>query len=326
MKKMKILIAYDGSSHADAALDDLGRAGLPEEAEALVLSVADVWTWPSPKEDAREARAQELDIVGLNKARAQAEQAIEGARQLAVQASERIKSVFPLWKVDAEGCGDSPAWAVIKKAEEWKADLIVVGSQDRPPLSRLMLGSVSQKVLYEARCSVRVGRARSRGDDNAPRIVIGVDGSPGAEAAVSAVAKRNWPVGTEARVISAHSPQTLLAIAHFIQPVLVAAREPDDVRSAMAQTIADSSAEKLRAAGIAASAIAREGDPRLVLLDEAEEWQADCIFVGARGLRRIKRFLLGSVSGGVAAQANCSIEVVRMPEASSADTGNESDQ
>jgi nucleotide-binding universal stress UspA family protein len=196
MKKMKILIAYDGSSHADAALDDLGRAGLPEEAEALVLSVADVWTWPSPKEDAREARAQELDIVGLNKARAQAEQAIEGARQLAVQASERIKSVFPLWKVDAEGCGDSPAWAVIKKAEEWKADLIVVGSQDRPPLSRLMLGSVSQKVLYEARCSVRVGRARSRGDDNAPRIVIGVDGSPGAEAAVSAVAKRNWPVGT----------------------------------------------------------------------------------------------------------------------------------
>lgn len=69
MKKMKILIAYDGSSHAEAALDDLARAGLPEEAEAPVLSVADVWAWPSPKDDDREARAQGLDIVGLNKAR-----------------------------------------------------------------------------------------------------------------------------------------------------------------------------------------------------------------------------------------------------------------
>jgi nucleotide-binding universal stress UspA family protein len=323
MKKMKILIAYDGSSHADAALDDLQRAGLPQEAEALILSVADVWTWPSPKDDAREARAQEMDIISLNKARAQSDQAVEGARKLAVQAGERIKAAFPLWRVDAEGCGDSPAWAVIKQADEWEADLVVVGSQDRPALRRLMLGSVSQKVLYEARCSVRVGRARPRGDDSPLRIIIGVDGSPGAEAAVNAVAGRNWPIGTEARVISAHSPQTLLAIAHFIQPVLVAAREHSDDRSAMAQTIADLSAEKLRAAGIAASAIAREGDPRLVLLDEAEEWQADSIFVGARGLRRIKRFLLGSVSGGVAAQANCSIEVVRTPEALSADTGNE---
>ena len=46
MKRMKILIAYDGSSHADAALDDLRRAGLPQEAEALVISAADVWMWP----------------------------------------------------------------------------------------------------------------------------------------------------------------------------------------------------------------------------------------------------------------------------------------
>ena len=39
---MKLLIAYDGSSCADAALDDLSRAGLPHAAEVLVLSVADV--------------------------------------------------------------------------------------------------------------------------------------------------------------------------------------------------------------------------------------------------------------------------------------------
>jgi nucleotide-binding universal stress UspA family protein len=95
----------------------------------------------------------------------------------------------------------------------------------------------------------------------------------------------------------------------------VAAREHADDRTALAQGIADLSAEKLRAAGLVVTAIAIEGDPKRVLLDEAEKRQADCIFVGARGLRRIKRLLLGSVSGGVAAQANCSVEVVRTPEA-----------
>ena len=36
---MKILLGYDGSESADAALHDLKRAGLPDEAEALIVSV-----------------------------------------------------------------------------------------------------------------------------------------------------------------------------------------------------------------------------------------------------------------------------------------------
>jgi len=40
-KRIKVLIGYDGSSHSDAAVDDLRRAGLPSEVEALVVSVGD---------------------------------------------------------------------------------------------------------------------------------------------------------------------------------------------------------------------------------------------------------------------------------------------
>ena len=43
---MKVLIAYDGSSCADAALNDLSYAGLPQEVEARILSVADVFLPP----------------------------------------------------------------------------------------------------------------------------------------------------------------------------------------------------------------------------------------------------------------------------------------
>ena len=47
-ERMKILIGYDGSDCAEAALDDLKRAGLPESAEAHILSIAEVWLPPPP--------------------------------------------------------------------------------------------------------------------------------------------------------------------------------------------------------------------------------------------------------------------------------------
>ena len=54
-----------------------------------------------------------------------------------------------------------------------------------------------------------------------------------------------------------------------------------------------------------------EGDPKRLLLQEAERFGADTIFVGAKGLSRIERVLLGSVSATVAARAPCSVEIVR---------------
>ena len=43
----KLLIGYDGSGHADAAIDDLQRAGLPQDVEAIVLTVADAFLPPT---------------------------------------------------------------------------------------------------------------------------------------------------------------------------------------------------------------------------------------------------------------------------------------
>ena len=54
----------------------------------------------------------------------------------------------------------------------------------------------------------------------------------------------------------------------------------------------------------------QEGEPKVVLLEQAEEWGAKTIFLGARGLGATERFLLGSVSTAVAMRAPCSVEVV----------------
>jgi hypothetical protein len=42
-----LLIGYDGSEHADAAIDDLQRAGLPQDVEAIVLTVVDAFLPPA---------------------------------------------------------------------------------------------------------------------------------------------------------------------------------------------------------------------------------------------------------------------------------------
>ncbi|MFX4689754.1 universal stress protein, partial [Acinetobacter baumannii] len=56
------------------------------------------------------------------------------------------------------------------------------------------------------------------------------------------------------------------------------------------------------------------------LIEEAEKWQADSIFVGARGLRGRERSLLGSVASAVASRAPCSVEVVRKERVAQAAT------
>ena len=153
---VKLLIAYDGSSCADAALDDLSRAGLPHAAEVLVLSVADVLLPPAA--GGPEEPDPEWLVAAINKARARSLKAVEEARATALRASERIQTEHPAWQVRAEACGDSPAWAVIDKAREWKADLILVGAHGHSSTGRIgarerVTKSRGRRVLLSTCCT-----------------------------------------------------------------------------------------------------------------------------------------------------------------------------
>ena len=122
---MKVLVGYDGSSCADAALHDLRRAGLPGVVEAVVLSVADVLL--PPRRDERDADVAPPPTAvrdAVRRARARAEQAVAEAETFAHQGRERLQTAFPSWHIQAEACADSPAWALIQKAEAWQPDLM----------------------------------------------------------------------------------------------------------------------------------------------------------------------------------------------------------
>jgi len=290
MKILKVMIAYDGSECADAALDDLRRAGLPEKTHAIVLSVVEKWLPPPSSLEFYESIDYRQEMLTL-----------------AQRASARISSLMPGWFFEPLVGFGSPASVIIEKADEWRPDLIIAGSHGHTAPGRFFFGSVSQKLVHEAHCTVRVARGRLDEQDTPVRLIIGVDGSKGAEAAVDLVSARHWPQGSAARIVNASWKMPLVTSEPMLSRLAVwVTTENNRVGG-----IIESAERKLQAAGLVTSIVVKEEEPKRLLLSEAESWGADCIFVGARGVGKLERLLIGSVSSAVAARAHCSVEVVR---------------
>ena len=310
-ERMKILIGYDGSECAEAALEGLRRAGLPAEADVLVVSVADVFL-PPPANKETDDIFPLIVPASVKRAHEQAAKKVAHAHDLAQKAKTTLARLFPNWELRAEACADSPAWALIKRAWKWKPNLIVVGSHGHSAFGgRLILGSVSLRVLYEGDTTVRVARGRVEGDKGPIRIIVGIDGSTNSLAALNAVAERSWPKGTEVRLVAALD--TVFSINTLPQkPAVVKWFEVSNEKDLISlRQIFETLADKLRNVGLTALVELKQGDPKEVLIEEAETFHADSIFVGAKGMRGVERLMLGSVSAAVAARAPCSVEVVR---------------
>ena len=310
---MKLMIAYDGSVYADAALDDLRNAGLPRDAEALIVSVSDGLVGASTPiaEIAGTAYASRRVTSVIGVARDRAVQLVAEARQFAAQARRRLLSYFPEWIVRTEVLEGLPSSELLRKAEWWQPDLIIVGSQGRSALGRFFLGSASKAIATASRSSVRVARDRGeRRQELPPRLMIGVDGSTGALAVVRAVGSRVWPEGTEVKIVAVDesgSPGENGDNAALSSTIRTTNKE-----TANALQMADWAADQFRAIGLKVSVMVAKGKAQRMLLEEATKWGADSIFVGAHGLDYTDASSgLGAVSASLVANASCTVEVVR---------------
>jgi len=311
---MRVLIGYDGSDCAEAALDDLQRAGLPKSAEALVVSVTELaFPFPPPSTHEIVELAREIHVpADLSRAYATASSASQEAQTLAERAATRLRASFPSWTINAEGAVGSPASELIKRSDEFTPDLIIVGSHGRSKLESLVLGSVSQRVLSETNWSVRVARGRVEEPDTPVRIVVGVDSSPASKAAVHEVASRLWPQESEVRLIAAADRLTPTFLGGIIPPVGKIIDEINQTEDLWLEEELEQLSRQFEQTELTISTEIVAGNPKRELINAAERWAADCIFVGSGNFsNRLERFVLGSVSQAVASRARCSVEVVR---------------
>jgi nucleotide-binding universal stress UspA family protein len=282
---MRILIGYNGSEAAKAALYDLCRAGFPDNTEALILTVAEPLLFPNSAAE---------------------------ASSIAEVAKAILCREFPTWKVNAEtGCGVPPR-EILARAESFEADVIVVGEPLQLfPHGSSFYGHISHTILADAGCSVRIARGNENKQTRPLRLLVGFDGSAGAAHTVDAIAKRQWPSETAVRLLAVADSSVLSSIGRFTPQMNDAAVEAR-LASQWAEALAAASLEKLRHAGILASVEVRFGHPSEIIVDEAKRWNADTIFVGPHcAPSATRRLLIGSVSSGVAARANATVEVVR---------------
>lgn len=304
---MKILVAYDGSDFAIEAVDDLLFAGLPDKCKAVVLSVTDDY-YPLLAPGSSNVVAEYISLEEMD-----SDMVSKPHRESVITAKEGadlIQELFPNWQVSAETNIGAPATAILERASEFKPDLIVIGSHGRTGLKKFLLGSVSLKVLSVAHSSVRLARKHDQ-KANPLKVLVGYDGSQDAEKVIKALEHRNFPKDTIIKLVSILEIYYAPSLPYSAVAVEEALIESMGAREGVFDERLRKTALRLQSRYPNTDWQILRGNAKHVLLEVATKWDADEIFVGARGISNLERIFLGSVSNFVAGHAHCTVEVVR---------------
>ena len=159
---MKILVAVDGSPCSDAAVEEVARRPWPEGSSVRVLTAFEPMTPPTPEAWALPMTyVEEMDTALREQARSTLGRTVEKLKPKLARSIELDSRIAP----------GSPRSVILEEADDWGADLIVVGSHGYRAWERFLLGSVSQSVVSHAKCSVEVVRcpAKSNGGSSSEK-------------------------------------------------------------------------------------------------------------------------------------------------------------
>jgi nucleotide-binding universal stress UspA family protein len=282
---VKVLLAVDRSLHAEQAVRAL-RECLPG-AEIEILHVIDLEANPH----------SHLSAALIEEYHRKLRTALQ---EEANRFLPRLQAVLvPIFRNVCVSVREGrTAELILEAAASTGSDLIVLGSRGLSEIQSLLLGSVSYRVVHEAKCPVLVVKNEL---PTIRKILLAVDRSEGAERAIRFLAKQVL-----------FPPCPVIALTVCPSPPF-AGLLPESARHhelASASEYLRKVAESLSPQGFAVETRIAEGDPAAVILILAEKEGVDLIVTGARRLHGLKRWLLGSVSRKVMIHATKSVLIV----------------
>lgn len=293
-KPLKVLLAVDGSEHALAAVHlvhdlPLSTVDFPES----VISLACVML---PRQGSDFGRHQAI----LDHA----------------QALLSDKGVG----VTAELLVGSPAEMLLGYAEKIKPDVIVMGAKGLRATLGILLGGVAQQLLEYAPAPVLVVRAPYTG---LQRVLLVVDGSRYSQCAQEYLGRFPLPPGCKVEIFHVLPPVTqptaydswqLDAITPDLPPYPSESISGDEeaAEETAAREMLEGSVEVLETYGVSASSSLTRGDAATEIIRRIQEYRANLVVCGSRGLSPVRAWLLGSVSRKLVHYAACSALVVKM--------------
>lgn len=292
---VKILLAVDGSRSAGRARDLTASIRWSSGTRIEVLHVDQLLEGDLNLPPDRYTALHERERKFIDKQLETAARALRG----------------PNRTVKAKTILGRPASVIVEEAARIGADLLIVGSHGRGPFASALLGSVAAEVVDHAPCPVLVARGTTL-----KRAVLAEDGSLGARTAERLLIK--WPFLKKlpVRVVTVMNLPPLYNFsgtgfggievidADMMQKLL------DDTQHLNERTAAQG-AKRLTAAGLAAKAEVREGNPSQQVIAAAASTRANLIVLGSRGNTGLARLVLGSVAHSVLLHAKCSVLITR---------------
>lgn len=275
-----IVVGTDFSAPAATAL---GWASAIARAHGASLLLVHAYTRQDPGLSAEETRAA---LAGLA--------AVETEHGLQVRVEMR------------EG---TPTQVVASLAMESRADMLVIGSRGRNPISRLLLGSVADATLKQVSIPTLVvhpGDAQRK--PGCSRLLVGMDFSPEADRA-AAFARRLAAPKAEAVVGLLHASviaTPFVGVEMPAVPIVEPAESDAPAREALANRV-----KNLGGHGVRIEGLSCPGSPVEAMRDVATERKADILVVGTTAPAGAARMLLGSVAADLVHQADRPVLVVR---------------
>jgi nucleotide-binding universal stress UspA family protein len=147
---MKILLAIDGSSCSNAAVEDVARRSWPAETEVRIVSAVDP---PFAATTEPWNVSAQLCISIQN-------ETVQQARNVVEKAEKRLNNREDKLKISIVTPIGTPKKVILGEARRWGADLIILGSRGHGTTDQFRLGSVSNGIVQNAECSVEVVRQR----------------------------------------------------------------------------------------------------------------------------------------------------------------------
>ena len=304
---MNILMATDGSEDASNALDFMLRFPFPAPTQVTVLTVVDdIPMLPAELDALDESQSEALKLAN---ARLQQE-----AEELVAREGGRLREDG--WPGVTMVRNGNPVDEILNVAEETDADLLVLGSHGTGMAKRFLLGSVSDRVLEYASCSVLIVKKKTGAEDaaaiepgtNAPfKIMLAYDKSDVAEETIKICSSLPLEQNSEINVV-------------YVMPLITAYRQ--DVRQhinniwlqkkQIMQSELDNAVSALHWATPKVTTQLREADNvSEEILSAAEQAGSDLIMFGCKDRGAIKSFLLGSITRRMARYAECTVWAVR---------------
>lgn len=282
----KILLSADGSDSNKGAV--LGAIKLARACTGKLYVTAVIETNPE-----YEAFAPQL----VEKAENEARQYMEDLKAAALKEGVQCELIVHH--------GDEPYKLLVDDAAKMQADVIVMGRRGRTGLKRLMMGSVTAKVIGHSHCKVLVVPAAAELDWK--NVLAATDGSKHGNKAVEEaiiIAKRCGACLTIVSSIAADDLVELEDAGLFLKDIA------GQMVAAMEKNISELKELALKE-GVKAEGFVLSGNPAEAITNTAKENNADLIVVGSHGRTGLDRLLMGSVTERVIGLSSCAVLVVK---------------